>query len=97
MRKIVTENELNRLAGKLMPLRRNTKIFDGDTFDCCCGKSHIFYTGLTKVTHEGLNGRFLLLCTENEGSAYTVLIKTKMKFGFMYKGLELLGGMKIDE
>lgn len=97
MRKIVTEDELEELSGKLIPIQRNTKIFDGDNFECCCGATHVFRTGITNVTHEGLNGRLLLLCDAKAGEVYMVLIKTKMKFGILYKGLELLGGLRIDE
>ncbi|MBL4810887.1 MAG: hypothetical protein JKX69_00685 [Rhodobacteraceae bacterium] len=96
MRKIVTEDEFEKLAGRIVPIQRDTKIFDGDAFECCCGESHIFRTGMTIVTHEGINGRFILLCNANKGEVYMVLIKTKLKLGFMYKGLELLGGIRVD-
>jgi len=97
LRKIVTEDEFEALAGKLIPIQRNTKIFDNDKFDCCCGRTHVFRSGITNVTHEGQNGRFLLLCDASGGEVYMVLIKTKMKFGFFYQGFDLLGGLSLND
>ena len=96
MRKIVTEDALEKLAGRLVPIQRNTKIFDGDEFDCCCGRTHVFQTGITNVTHEGFNGKFILICGAELGRFYMVLIKTRMRFGVLYGGLELLGGIRLN-
>lgn len=96
MRKILSEDEFEKMGGKMIPLKRDTRIFDGDKYECCCGKTHTFQTGVTNVMFEGLNGRFLLLCDANPSRTFMILIKTKMKFGLLYQGLELLGGLEIE-
>ena len=90
---LVDEATFERKCGKMVPLMRNVSIFDGDHYKCACGESHIFTKGLTPVISEGMNGRFVVLCPNNPQLAS--LIKTKMKWGFIYKGLEFIVGCQI--
>ncbi|VTU42973.1 hypothetical protein E5P1_00403 (plasmid) [Variovorax sp. PBL-E5] len=71
-----------------MPVRRNMATFNGDSFKCGCGGEHTFDTAYVPVLLEGFNGRFVVACPRN--NELISLIKTKMKFGILYKELELL-------
>jgi hypothetical protein len=78
----------------MMPLRRNMETFNGDKFQCACGNEHTFNSYTISVIGEGLNGRFLMVCPND--SQYISVIKTKMKWGIIYQGLEFLAGHKSD-
>jgi len=75
-------------------LRRDMSTFNGDNFQCACGSEHTFYTGAIRVLSEGFNGKFVVLCPNNPQTLS--LIKTKMKFGIIYQGLQYLAGCEID-
>ena len=90
---LVKGEEFNTIAGSMMPVRRDMKTFNGDEFECICGKTHVFYKHLIHVLSEGYNGKFLVACPENNN--LITLIQTKMKWGILYQGLESLAGTKI--
>jgi hypothetical protein len=92
---ILSETDFEKTCGKMMPLRRDMSTFNGDNFRCACGKEHTFYTYSIKVLSEGFNGKFLVVCPDHQN--LLSLIKTKMRFGIMYQGLELLAGHEIGE
>ncbi len=89
----VNEEELMTIAGSMMPVRRDMKTFNGDEFECICGKTHVFHKYSIPVLSEGYNGKFLVACPENNN--LITLIQTKMKWGLLYQGLESLAGTKI--
>jgi hypothetical protein len=89
------ENSFEKACGKMMPLRRNMSIFNGDVFECACGGVHTFYSNSTSVLSEGVSGRFIVVCPHNP--ELLSLVKTKMKWGFLYRGLEYLAGTKIKK
>ena len=91
--KLVNEEEFNAIAGRMMPVRRNMKTFNGDKFDCACGATHIFNKDTIFVVSEGLNGKFVFMCPRNEN--LISVIQTKMKWGIFYTGLEYLAGTEV--
>lgn len=95
MNRILDEASFSKLCGKQIPLRRDMEVFDGDSYDCACGGSHTFSSVFSLVLSEGFNGRFILVCPNNR--RLLSLIKTKMKFGLIYRGLEYLGGHQLEE
>lgn len=92
---ILSQSAFEKACGKMMPLRRDMSTFNGDNFQCACGSDHTFYSGMTSVLSEGFNGKFIVICPDN--SRLASLIKTKMKFGILYQGLEYLAGCEIGE
>jgi len=91
--KLLDEKSFHKICSEMMPLRRNMETFDGDKFQCACGGEHTFSPYTISVLGEGFNGRFLIVCPYD--SQYKSLIKTKMKWGMIYQGLELLAGYKV--
>lgn len=91
---ILSDSEFEKICGKMMPLRRDMSTFNGDNFQCACGREHTFYSGMISVVSEGFNGKFIVICPDNRQLAS--LIKTRMKFGIMYQGLQYLAGCEID-
>ena len=92
--KLVSEEEFNAIAGKMMPVRRDMKTFNGDEFNCACGDTHTFYKDTILVVTEGFNGKFVFMCPNNQN--LLTLVQTKMKWGIFYTGLEYLAGSKIS-
>jgi len=90
--KIVSKEEFKRLIGNSMPPQRNMNTFNGDRFDCACGSTHAFGIDNIKVIEEGMNGKFVIVCPNNKD--ILSLIQTKMKWGILYQGLELIAGCK---
>lgn len=92
---ILNEVDFQKTCGKMVPLRRDMSNFDGDNFKCSCGAEHTFYSYSINVLSEGFNGKFLVACPDHPN--ILSLIKTKMRFGIIYQGLELLAGHEITE
>ena len=90
---ILSGPAFEKACGKMMPLRRDMSTFDGDNFQCACGNEHTFYSGAISVLSEGFNGKFVMICPRDPQLAN--LIKTKMRFGLIYQGLENLAACKI--
>ena len=88
------EKSFEKACGKMMPLRRNMSTFNGDKFQCACGSKHTFNSNSISVLSEGSNGRFIVVCPRNP--ELLSLIKTKMKWGLLYQGLEFLAGHKVN-
>lgn len=93
MENLVSKKEFNEIAGKTMPASRDMKTFNGDKFQCACGKTHIFQKEYIVVINEGFNGRFIVVCPDNNN--LISLIKTKIEWGIFYKGFEYLAGTRI--
>lgn len=91
---LVDVGTFEKMAGKMMPVRRNMSTFDGDSFQCACGKKHSFSSYSMNVISEGMNGKFVIICPSEP--QLLSLIKTKMKFGLIYSGLEYLAGCKVE-
>ena len=87
------KESFEKACGKMMPLRRDMATFDGDKFQCACGNIHTFNPTIS-VLSEGFNGRFVVVCPYNQ--ELLSLIKTKMKWGLLYQGLEYLAGYKMN-
>ena len=92
-RKFKSKDSFARKAGAMMPLRRNMETFNGDKYRCTCGSRHIFNTRTSIVIAEGMNGKFIVVCPDD--SNLMSLIQTKMKWGIVYQGLELLAGSEV--
>ncbi|WOS36714.1 hypothetical protein RP300_00244 [Oligella urethralis] len=92
---LVDERSFEKACGKMMPVRRNMSTFNGDKFKCACGAEHTFDADMISVLTEGLNGRFVVVCPHD--SSLLSLIKTKMKWGILYQGLEYLSGHKVED
>lgn len=90
---ILSEIAFEKACGKMIPLVRDLSIFEGDIFKCACGQEHTFYSGVISVLSQGFNGKFVVICPNDPQIAS--LIKTKMRFGVIYQGLEYLAGCKI--
>lgn len=90
--KLVSEKEFEQLTGAAMPLQRNMSTFRGDNFRCGCGKSHVFGVDNIEVIAEAIGGKFVIQCPNDKDMLS--LIKTKMKFGLFYQGLEFIAGWK---
>ncbi len=43
------EKSFEKACGKMMPLRRNMSIFNGDKFQCACGSEHAFDINIISV------------------------------------------------
>lgn len=92
---IFDEKSFEKACGKMMPVRRNMSTFNGEKFQCACGGEHTFDVNMISVITEGLNGRFVVICPQDP--QLMSLIKTKMKWGLLYQGLEYLAGHRIEE
>lgn len=88
------ENAFENACGKMMPVRRDMATFLGDKYQCACGREHTF-SAVQRVLAEGFNGKFLLVCPMD--SLVLSLVKTKMKFGVIYQGLEVLAGRRLED
>jgi len=91
---LVSKKDFEQMAGKVMPLRRNMSTFDGENYQCACGDVHEFNSSIALVIAEGLNGKFIITCPID--SSFVSLIKTKMKWGMIYQGLEYIAGYQDD-
>ena len=90
MTKLVNQEEFERLTGNAIPPQRNMNTFKGDVFSCSCGGHHEFGIDNIEILAEGMNGKFVITCPKN--SNLTCLIKTKMKWGIVFQGFELIAG-----
>lgn len=88
------EDTFEHACGKMIPVRRDMSTFIGDRYQCACGREHTF-SAVQRVLAEGLNGKFLLVCPMYP--QILSLVKTKMKFGVIYQGLELLAGRELED
>ena len=88
------ESAFENACGKMMPVRRDMSTFIGDKYQCACGREHMF-SAVQQVLAEGFNGKFLLVCPMDP--LVLSLVKTKMKFGIIYQGLELLAGRRLAD
>ena len=93
--KLVDQETFDQMAGDMIPVRRNMSTFDGDTYQCACGGKHSFSSYTMNVIGEGMNGRFIVACPSKP--QFLSLIKTKMKFGLIYAGLEYLAGYDVED
>ena len=91
--KLLDQTRFEKACGRMMPLRRNMDNFNGDGFRCACGSQHTFDTLSILVLTEGFNGRFVVVCPSNP--QVVSLIKTRMKWGMIYQGLELVAGHSV--
>ena len=90
--KIVNREEFDILAGASMPAQRNMNTFSGDRFRCACGGTHTFGVDNIQVIAEGMNGKFIIQCPNDNN--LVIIIKTKMKWGMLYQGLEFIAGTR---
>ena len=93
--KLVDQTTCDKMAGDMMPVRRNMSTFDGDIYQCACGEKHSFSSYKMNIIGEGMNGKFIVACYSKP--QFLSLIKAKMKFGLIYAGLEYLAGYDVED
>ena len=81
-------------AGIPMPIgSRDMSAYNGNPFDCACGKKHIFDSSLLffrNYATNGANAKMMVTCPNN--SRVSTLIKTKYKFLVVFDKFESLAG-----
>lgn len=103
MSKIVTRAEFITLCGTISAPDRDTSIFNGNAFECVCGKTHTYQVGVTEVTHQVIGGKggFIVLCKNNNNGGFRLLIRPlwsgNPRFNaFGYSGLICEAAMRLD-
>lgn len=77
MSKIVTRAEFIALCGTISVPDRDTKIFNGNTFKCVCGRTHTYQVGVTEVTHQIMGGKggLIALCRDSRQGGFRIIIR----------------------
>jgi len=75
------------------PNKMDMSPYDGESFLCACGKTHMFYLGKVHVLRELPNMRIVFACPDQP--VFVTCLKIKGLFRF--KGFESLFGAKVTE
>ena len=75
------------------PNNINPSVYNGYSFECACGKTHIFNSLSVHILRKLPKKRLVLTCPENDGYATCI----KLRGLLWFKGFESLFGTEIKE